>query len=363
MVLQDAPVDYIVKGEGEVTFTELINALGTGREIRSISGLVFKDNIGDIVETPDREFIGDLDSIPFPAYDLLQIGDYFKDPHFHGGLNKYNLVLPILTSRGCPFKCSFCYHAMGYTFRPRSPQNVVAEIDWLVKDFGIREIQIEDDTFNFKIERAKEIMHLLSQRDYKLSIVFPSGLKFNMIDEELMDLFKKVGVYRIHYGIETAVPRIQQLINKPINREKLDRVIELTDKANISSHGFFIIGFPTETEDEIQQTIDYASKSRLATANFSILKLFPGTLLGDKYLKKTEKFEDDFSFSYDAVTDNLSCVSDDRLKELQKSAMTSFYFRPSRLWRIFRTTPNKKQLFTRNLAIVSSLIFKGKTKY
>ncbi|MBI5676806.1 MAG: B12-binding domain-containing radical SAM protein [Nitrospirae bacterium] len=363
MVLKRTPVKYVVKGEGEETFMELLHAIEKSEKIENIKGLVIRKNGGEIVETQDRESIKDLDSIPFPEYELLSMEDYFKNPHFHGNLNKYNRVLPILTSRGCPFRCNFCFHAMGYKFRARSAENVLGEIDWLVNRYGVKELQIEDDTFNFNIQRAKEIMKRIIQNNYRLSFVFPSGIKFELVDEELMTLFKQAGVYRIHYGIETAVPRVQKIVNKPINLERLNSVIELTDRANISSHGFFMMGFPTETEEEIMQTIIYATQSRLATANFSILKTFPGTPFGDRYLKGEQSFDDDFAFSYDSTSTNFSAVPDVRLKQLQKMAMKRFYLRPDRIWRIFRTSPNKKNLFTRNLLAVLSLIFRGRAKY
>jgi len=240
---------------------------------------------------------------------------------------------------------------------------VLREIDWAVREFGIQEFQLEDDTFNFNLDRAKEILRGVISRGHKLAFSFPNGIRADLIDRELMELFRNAGVYRIHFGIETIVPRVQRIVNKPLDRMTLDRSIAMTDDAGISSHGFFMIGFPSETESEIRQTISYAVRSRLATANFSIVKIFPGTPLGDSYLKDEQQFDDDFAFSYDSTTTNFSAVPSEVLKRMQRDAMIRFYFRPSRIWRIFRTSPNKRNLFFRNFVSTMSLIVRGKTKY
>lgn len=251
---------------------------------------------------------------------------------------------------------------MGFQFRARSPANILREIKWLVEKYNIQEFHIEDDIFNFRLNRAKETMAAINGLGKKLAFAFPNGLKVEMIDAELLSLFKKAGVYRINLGIETAVPRIQEMVNKPIDLKKLDSVISLINGEGISSHGFFMIGFPGETEEDILTTINYAATSGLATANFSLVKIFPMTPLGDRFLEEV-KFTDDFSFSYDAVSTNFSHVSDERLKALEKLAYIKFFFRPARIWRIFRTTPNKKNLFLRNVFTVLSLILRGKAKY
>ena len=364
LVLEKTPVEYVIKGEGEETFLELINALHRHSDIRKIKGLAYKNRRHQIIETPDRDPIKEINRLPFPAYDLVPMEDYFVNPHFHGNLNKYRRVLPLVTSRGCPFHYSFCFHMFGNKFRPRSAENVLEEIDWLVRKYRIREFQIEDDIFNFHLPRAKKIMRKVIGGGYNLAISFPNGIRADLIDEELMALFKEAGVYRIHFGIETAVPRIQKIASKTLNMNKLNKAIGLTFQANISSHGFFMIGFPTETEPEIRKTIRYATTSKLATANFSIVKTYPGTPIGDTFLDDSKKsFDDDFSFSSDSTTTNYSGVPDARLKQLQRMAMISFYFRPGRIWHIFRTSPNKRNLFFRNIFTTLDIIIRGKTKY
>jgi radical SAM superfamily enzyme YgiQ (UPF0313 family) len=363
LVMKETPVDYIVKNEGEKTFLALVNALEKGDDIRNIKGLVYREN-GCMIDTGPCEFIEDLDEIPFPAYHLLDLEVYFDNPRFHTSMNIHNRAMPILSTRGCPFQCKFCVRIMGYKFRKRSAENVLAEIDWLVKSYRIKELHIEDDAFNTDPERAKKIMRGIIDRDYPLSIILNSGIRGDLVDQELIDIFKKAGVFRISYGVETAHPRIQNIIKKELNLDKLEKSILMANRAGISTNGFFIIGFPTETEQEMMATIHYALRSKLATAVFFILKIFPGTALADEYLTQTPDFNDDLTFSYDSpITPNHSAISDERIMQIRRSAFIRFYFNPSRIWRIFRTTPDKKKLFTRNLNIVLNLIFKGTAKY
>ena len=166
LVMQKTPVKYIIRGEGEITFLEFLNALEKNEDLESVKGLVIKRSDGKIIFTPSREAIKDVDSIPFPAYDLLDLEEYFRNPHIHSNLFVSNRSLPLFTSRGCPFKCKYCFHPMGYNFRPRSVENVLDEIDWLVKEYNVKEFQIEDDTFNFDMDRAKEIMRQIIKRGY-----------------------------------------------------------------------------------------------------------------------------------------------------------------------------------------------------
>jgi anaerobic magnesium-protoporphyrin IX monomethyl ester cyclase len=363
LVLEKTPVDYIVKNEGERTFLALTNALEKGNGARDIKGLVFRDN-GSFIDTGQGEFIENIDELPFPAYHLLDMEVYFADPRFDTTMNVKNRAIPIFTSRGCPFLCRYCVKMFGYNFRARSPENVLAEIDWLVKTYQIQDLQIEDDSFNLNIDRAKAIMRGIVERDYHLWIIFCNGVRGDIVDQELVDLFKKAGVYRISFGVETASPRVQKITKRALDFKKLEKSIEMTSRAGLSTNGFFILGFPTETEEEMMTTINYALKSKLSTANFSLLKLFPGTPLASEYLKEEPDFDDDSTFSYESYNKpNLSMVSDKRLLELHRYAYIHFFLNPSRIWRIFRTSPNKIKLFTKNFQTVMSLIFKGRAKY
>ncbi|MDD5678978.1 MAG: radical SAM protein [Kiritimatiellae bacterium] len=363
MVLQHTPVKYVVRGEGEVSFVELLKCIQEKQSAADVKGISYLSDNDTVRHNDNRDSIADINDIPFPAYDLIDVEKYFLNPHFHGNLNTSKRVLPLISSRGCPFRCKFCHHSFGHKFRARSADNFIAEIDFLVKKYSIREIQIEDDAFNMDIDRAKLIFKRIISGKYDIKIAFANGIRGDRIDDEMVDLFKKAGVYRIHFGIETSVARVRKLVDKEYDMNKVNAAINAINKAGISTHGFFIIGFPTESEEEIRMDIDYAVKSKLATANFSILKIFPGTPFGDEYPDQHVPYSDDFSFSYDSTRTNLSLVSNDRLKKLQRHAAIKFYFYPKRIARIIRTSPSVVGIFTKNFAMVLGLILHGKTKY
>jgi radical SAM superfamily enzyme YgiQ (UPF0313 family) len=351
-------VDCVVLGEGEETTVELIQALKHGRSLETIKGIASLKE-GGIVRTPRREFISEVDNLPLPAWDLIDVEKYFISPHFHDSRGNRRRIAPIFSSRGCPFRCAFCLHMMGTSFRARSAENVLEEVRHLYYTYQIEELHIEDDIFNFDRVRANKIMKSLIAEGIDVKICFPSGLKGDLLHQEDLSLYKKAGVYQICFGIESASDRILTLINKKQNLEKMKKVISDCAEERIGTHGFFMIGFPTEKEEEIRQTIEFARGSRLTTANFSLVKLFPGTDLYEKFGQPSMDPMDASSFSYDLVGYNLSDVNKERLMQLRALAYRRFYTKPRRIWDVWRFTPNKLGLFRKNLFSVLKLSTRG----
>lgn len=343
-VLKDNNIDYVALGEGEVTMGELVQEVEKGNNYAEISGLVFSRN-GEIVFTPPRAFIEDLDSIPFPAWDLIDIESYFE-------AEKMNRVyyrkeyMSIFTSRGCPYNCVYCHNIFGKRFRMRSPENVISEIEALSNNYGIREIDFIDDAFNIDAERAERICDLLIEKGLDVKITFPNGIRGDIISEKLLHKMKEAGTYRIVYGIETASPRLQKLIKKNMNLEKMNKIISFTDRIDILSHGFFMLGFPTETREELQQTIDYAKNSKLHTASFFTVNSFEGTELAG-LVKELEIPVDYEQEEHNCFTTNakLSEVSPAELARLSRKANRVFYLKIRRIYRILMLFPRKFQIF------------------
>lgn len=343
-VLRDKNIDYVVFGEGEETMGELVDEIEKGNDFSEVSGLVFSRN-GEIVFTPPRDFIEDLDSYPFPAWDLIDIESYFT-------VEKMNRVycrkeyMSVFSSRGCPYNCVYCHRIFGKKYRARSPENVVSEIETLYSNYGIREIDFIDDAFNIDAERAERICDLLIEKKLDLKITFPNGIRGDIINEKLLHKMKEAGTYRIVYGIETASPRLQKLIKKNINLKKMNEVISLTDELNILSHGFFMLGFPTETREEMQRTIDYAANSKLNTASFFTVNSFEGTELANmvKNLKIPIDYEQE---EHNCFTTNakLSEVSPEELARLARKANMTFYLKIRRIYRVLMLFPRKLQIF------------------
>jgi anaerobic magnesium-protoporphyrin IX monomethyl ester cyclase len=351
-------VDCAVIGEGEETLVDLIQSLKKKSPLEHVKGIVFSRE-GKLIRTPSRESIAELDNLPYPAWDLIDLEKYFVSPFFHDSRGDKKRIVPFFSSRGCPFRCAYCLHMMGTKFRARSAENVLAEIKHLYKTYRIEELHIEDDIFNFDRARANQILQSLIEEKIHVKICFPSGLKADLLKKEDLPLYKKAGVYQICFGIESASDRILSMIGKRQNLEKINGVITDCLRERIGTHGFFMMGFPTETEDEIRRTIEFARDSRLTTANFSLVKLFPGTDLYQRFGRPSINPRNGYSFSYDLVGFNASQVDDGRLMQLRALAYRRFYLKPRRIWDVWKFTPNKVRLFKKNLVSVAKLCLRG----
>jgi len=350
-ILECSPADFAVTGEGEKTIVELIKSKIEGSSFNDVKGICYRSN-GKILLNPKREFIDDIDNISFPAWDLIKIEDYNK-MGTHPFILKFERWMPILTSRACPYQCTYCHNIFGKKPRLRSPQNVVKEMQILFEDYGIREIQFMDDMFNFDIERAKIICDLIVEKKLDFALCFPNGLRGDRIDEELVKKLKNAGAYFIAYAFESASERIQKMIKKRLNVEKTKKAVQFTSKYNILTYGFFMLGFPTETIEEINATIDLACSTKLHMATFPQVLPFPGTELFKQAIEifpDYKKHFDEMDFETDESFYSLYTNVD--LKKIQSKAYRKFYFKPSRLIKMFILFPRKKVLFIQALTLL-----------
>lgn len=325
--LEDRNIDYVVKGEGEVTFYELVKTLSEGDDVSRVRGIAFRKN-GDLIQTEQQEFIKNLDSVPFPAWDLIDVDAYRK---FYSmsprGKRRY---MVIYTSRACPYQCIYCHNMFGKKFRARSPENVIGEIDILYNKYGIKELEVVDDIFNLDVERAERICDMIIERRYDLRIAFPNGLRSDRLDKHLLEKMRRAGTVFISFAIESASPRIQKLIKKNLRIEKAKEAIENAVRLGIFSNGFFMLGFPTETEEEVRETIRFAVGSNLHSAYFFIVTPHEGTELFEMVPElKTKKVPFD-DYSYLRTYFQISNVGEEKLFRLWHSAYLRFYFTPTR---------------------------------
>ena len=358
----DKNIDIIVFGEGEITLNKILNALENGESFESVPGIQFRAN-GKVVSTGPGEVAENPDDLPFPAWDLIDLEEYFRP-----SAGKRRLTNPIqmrergmsvFSSRGCPYQCTYCHNIFGKKLRKRSAENVIEELKWLKRDFRVGEIEFIDDVFNLDRDRAKAIMDMMVYNDLDLKFSYPNGLRADQMDEELVLKMKKAGCYRINYAVESGSDRIQKKMKKRLNLPRAKEIIDFTAEQGISVGGFFMLGFPDETEAEMQMTIDFALKSKFHTASFFILTPFPGTEMYDEALEAGFDMEAMFS-DYGQVSANLSRnVSSQRIAELRRTAFRKFYFNPRRMISIFNTTPNKAALM-RNVVRTAKLSFLGK---
>lgn len=257
--IEDSNIDYVVIGEGEYVIRELIGYFMEKNPLPE-KGICYRLN-GKVIDTGHSDFIQDLDAIPLPAYHLIDFEKYANSAHRKSvdSPRKYPYAR-ILTSRGCPFRCVFCQvkSISGNKFRPRSAQNVLDEIQYLKDKYGINSIIFDDDNLFVYKQRAKEIFQGMIDR----SLVMPwvsIGLAVFELDEELIKLMRASGCEYIAVAIESGTERVlKKIIRKPVNFEHAKEMVHLAKKEGIYVVANFIVGFPTETWDEIRQTVKFA---------------------------------------------------------------------------------------------------------
>jgi len=346
-VVSDPNIDYAVMGEGEQTFAHLLNRIFEGDDPADLPGTALCVE-GQFKRNEPAPLIEDLDTIPFPACDLIRPRDYTsrKVRNMNWIVRKRD-ALPIFTSRGCPYQCTYCHQIFGKTLRTRSPQNVMKEIRHIYDNHRIRELHIIDDVFNLKPERGLEIMEQISESPMKLKIAFPNGLRGDQMDAQSIEAYKRAGTYMMIFAVETASARLQKVLKKQLDLDKTRQAIELADRAGLFIKGFFMLGFPTETAEEMKATIDFAVSSKLHVASFFQVVPFPGTELYEmarKEYPEIEKLYKDLKYYGDRSYYEIVHGTD--LSAMQRAAYRKFYLSPRRLWKVIQRIPGKKYLLS-----------------
>ncbi|HIS37522.1 TPA: B12-binding domain-containing radical SAM protein [Candidatus Scatousia excrementigallinarum] len=288
-LLQQSEVyDIMSRGEGEATFSELLK--NYDKKTKSIANLVFikgiafrKDN--SIVQTEERPFITDLDSLPYPALNLLNLDKIFHNKYFSRWRNNPvgKRVMPVFTSRGCPYDCCFCsvHSQSGYHYRTFSTRYVLNFMKQCINDFGVAHFHFEDDNLTLDMDRAKEFFRKL--KDLGISWDTPNGVRADKLDEEMIQLMVESGATSISIAAESGNEEVRiNIINKNLKTESIIRAAELCDKYNLPCIVFFVVGFPGETMDNIKETVQFAKKltERYNTINMIFLaNPLPGTRL------------------------------------------------------------------------------------
>lgn len=334
-------VDYVFKGEAEYTFLELVNTLEADRPVQLLPGMHMRDADGMIISDYGSPMIEDLDALPFPAHDLFKIDRYTNLQPLTDGLDSHARSFTILTSRGCPYKCTFCSKPVtGDTWRGRSVENVVAEWRWLVKDLGATEIGVTDDIWNLKLPRAKDLMRRLIEEGLNtVPWVTVHGMKVNHTDLELFQLMKAAGCKRVGFGVENGDPyMLRNVIRKGQTLDQVRGAFKNAKAANLQTMGFFIFGMPNETEETMEATIQLALELDPDLANFMLAAPFPGTKMYDMIEEGGEIFANewpDFAIHEQKArfTMNDGIYDPDLVIRKWREAYRRFYlFRPKRVW-------------------------------
>jgi len=328
--LEDSGAAYVVRGEGE---TALLDLLESGFAYEAIPGVYTLDD-ARMGKAPDQKaaWCTDLDALPFPDWRQIDPRTYPKAPH--GAIVKGFPIGVVTSTRGCPHACTFCASPQFYErrLRFRSPENVVDEVQLLVEQFGVKEIHFEDDNLTFKRSHVEGICDLILQRGIKVRWACPNGIRADRVDEALVKLMKRAGCYCFAYGIESANPQILRNIRKSETIETMRRAIDIAAEAGIACQGFFVFGLPGETPETIQETIQFAVKSRLARAQFLILDVIPGSALWETLKGRFEPNWGKNSFKEpEWLPEGLTR---EMLKAAQSRAFRKFYSRPGRFLRL-----------------------------
>lgn len=333
-------VDCAVAYEGERTFLEVIEKFDCGYiPFEDIKGIIYKN--GGSRFTGRRETIENLDDeIPFPAWDLVMENpiseEYWKRKSF-AFFRVNNKYMGLFTSRGCPYQCIYCHDIFAKHFRTHSAERVVAEMEYLNAKYRLTDFEFYDDTFNFDKERVRKICELIVEKRLKINMYFPNGLRSDMLEKDIVEKLAKAGTRVICFAIETVSQRLQKLLRRNLRFENITRMIEVAVKNGIHAEGFFMLGHPTETKKEMLDTIEFAAKSPLHSAAFSIAIPQKGTELFSRYIG--ESTAQNLGEGYYEYSSTISELPPYVVKKFLAYAFVKFYLKPKRIFRIIKTFP------------------------
>jgi radical SAM superfamily enzyme YgiQ (UPF0313 family) len=316
--------DAIVTGEGEFTCLEILERLQAGKSLEGVLGVVYREK-GKIIKNPPRPLIADLDSLPFPARELLDDPDKYIPPL---GTFKRRPVAVLITSRGCNRQCIFCFQidkTRKSGIRYRSVENVMKEIEYCLKQ-GYREIKFIDDTFAADYDRAMQIALEIKRR--KLNFTWFASACVNQVDKPLLMAFKEAGCWAILFGAESGVQKNLNTLRKGITLQQIENAVKWAKEAGLKVSTSFMFGIPGETFEEGLKTIEFAIKLDPDIANFHAITPFPGTYLYDNLEKYGTMSDDLEDFTYQGAAFIPYTMTREDIGRLRQIAFRRFYSRP-----------------------------------
>ncbi len=325
-------IDIIVRGEGEETVRELCRLLDQGEvsSLNSMKGISYLNpQNGQLVHNPPREYIRNLDELPFPARHLFPPLDSYKGQPILGAKAP---IGNLMTSRGCPYNCNFCYKAtFGRNYRCRSMTNILDEWRELIERWHVREIAVFDDLFNAQPARAMKICDRIMKEGLVLPWSCPNGLRVDTATEELLRKMKAAGCYRVAFGVESGSQKILDTIGKHVKLQQIETAFINAKKSGLKTTAFLMLGNPGDTEETMQQTIDFSKKLGPDFAQFTIATPYPGTALYDIVRKEGKMLIEDWD-GYDkydnAVFFDMEGIDKDLILNMQRKAYREFYLQP-----------------------------------
>ena len=335
IMLEKNPVDIVCIGEGEETIIDLIKALENNEDLAKVKGIWYKDMSGRIYQTERRHPIKNLDNIPFPAWDLFPMEIYLKNPVGAPNRNKWidgspdentPLSMNLSATRGCPYQCIYCYHDfMGQGYRHRSPENVISEIKILYERYKVLYYHFLDDLFVLNKDFVYKFCKLIKEfsREIGQEITWGCSGRVNLVTEDLIATMVDSGCVLIGYGIESGSQRMLDLIKKKVTVEQAKNAIRLTKKYLGWADCTFMIGYPGETMETIQETINFCKELDLVPEAIFFLTPYPGTELYQIALQQGKiKDEEEYLLGLgeqgEKVRVNFTNFTDEELYKIQE---------------------------------------------
>jgi len=326
--LNDFPsLDIVVRREGEQTFVELLDKLQTRKSLDSVLGITFRRE-EKIIRTPDRPFLEDLDSLPFPAHDLLPL-ENLK----HAG----KILFPLITSRGCVYWCDFCstVRMFGKGYRWRSPKNVVDEMQLVHDKYGVDQVTFYDDAFTVNRDRVIKICEELRTRN--LDMAWDCGTRVDMVDREMLKTMREAGCFAVWLGVESGSETILGAMNKRIKLDQTRLAFKAANKAGLMTIANTVIGFPGETEQTAHETIRFIKELNPDSVGFYVATPYPGTPMYEQVKQSGWLRVTDFD-KYDTANPTFETpwLSMDKLEKIRYKAYQEFYLRPGYVFKMMR---------------------------
>lgn len=284
-LVQSHLADYVILGEGEFRTRNLLDAIQK-TQIPNMDGVVYFDS-GQVISTGIPKPILNLDKIPFPDRELIDIENYFDIGLPFNPFSRSERAIQILGSRGCPMNCSFCSTKNFWGgYRSRSVENILTEIQESIEKYGVREVQFIDDNLTINRERSKSLFSKLEE--YHLNWCTPNGVMVQTLDEEMIKLMAKSGAYQMSFAIESGSERVRRdLIGKFVPpKEKVKKLVDIARDNGVQVHGLFVLGFPGETKEEIEASLRYPAEVGFGSVSFFNLSPLPGSRIFEECLKK-----------------------------------------------------------------------------
>ena len=331
-------LDFIVHGEPEYTVSDLVLTIRDNKDFSQIKGISYRKN-GGFIHNPPREFIKDLDKLPYPAWDLIDLSNYTLP--FNN--KRFLLVIP---ARGCSHRCTFCNSRVYYgnNLRVRSVKNVVDELEWAKNKFDIENFLFWTESFTLNKKYALGVAEEILRRKLKISWVCNS--RVDDVDKEMLNRFKKAGCWMIGYGIESGDDDVLKKTMKRIQVNQSIKAVSLAKKSGLQVVAYYVLGLPGETKKSIKKTIKLANRLDTDFAQFYCAVPYPGCELYEEAKKRKWMNTNDWTkFEQNHSILDMDGITAKEVMSFRKTAYLHFYFHPRRIYKILKRIKSKRTFF------------------